>query len=346
MNEEVKLQVLRHNLQQIHPILEKASKKPRLFLTLKRTYELLNMTNLGYFSHTIERSLGDLVDGFIFESLSDAIVARHLGVKKRIILLYYVSYEEAVQAAKLDIEITCSDSTWLTGLLQMAPVSQLFKVHVYYDVGIGRQGLINETELEELIHTITKTPQLQLCGVGTRFNPNTNGLQLNEGLWNLYGIPLDVRRATMHGYIAEQKLRFGSFVDKIRTQYSDIEVHAACSKEIINDQTDIFYDFVRVGILALSTLMTPVSLYVPVLSIKELPANFCIGYYGLSGQTTHLTRVAYIKFYKFLHAKYYYNGEELSPLKVSDPFGLIIDENSDIHIGSMIEICPTILHYQ
>jgi len=344
MNEEVKVEVVRQNLIHIHSILDKAPKKPKLFVTLKRTYELMNLTNLAYFSKIIEDRLGDSVDGLIFETLADAMTARILGVKKRVILLYYLTYEEAALASSYNIEITCSDKDWLHGLLTKYP-STPFKFNVYYDVGIGRQGLVDETELRTLMQQITVIPSLTLCGLGTRFNPRTNGIEMREGLWKKFNFPADVRRATMHGYIAEQKARFGSFVESIRPLYPNIEIHAACSKEIINEQFDIFYDIVRVGILCFSTLLADISIYAPVLSIKTLPKNFSIGYYGLSGIAEADTKVAYIKYYKFLNARYYYKGKELTSLKLSDPFGLIIDESMDIEIGSQIEIRPIMTHY-
>jgi len=342
MNEDVKLAIVQENVTQIHRILEKAPAPPALFVTMKRTYELLNMTNLAYFSKVMEDRLGDSIDGFIFETVSDAIVARILGVKKRILVLYYITFEEAALAATHNIEITCSGKEWLQGLLTRYPTHS-FKFHVYYDVGIGRQGLVDETELRALMQQLAS--ESRLCGLGTRFNPHTNGVVLNEELWHRGGIPADARRATMHGCIAEQKERFGRFVESVRPLYPDIEIHAACSKEILNEQFDVFYDMVRVGILALGTLFAGVSVYAPVLSVKTLPKGFCIGYYGSSGVTDAETKVSYIKFYKFLNARYYYKGKELSTLKVSDPFGLIIDESMDIGIGSQIEIRPIMTKY-
>jgi len=344
MNEDVKLAVVRTNLTHIHRILEQVPKKPKVCVTMKRTYELLNMTNLAYFAKVIEENLAESFDGFIFETVSDAIVARILGVKKRILVLYYITYEEAALAATHNIEITCSEKDWLQGLLMRYP-TQPFRIHVYYDVGIGRQGVIDETELRDLMQRIATSNTLTLCGLGTRFNPRTNGIVLHEELWHRMGLPADVRRTTMHGHIAEQKERFGRFVESVRPLYPDIEIHAACSKEIINEQFDVFYDAVHVGILALGTLLADVSVYAPVLSVKTIPKDFCIGYYGLSGVTDTEIKVAYIKFYKFLNARYYYNGKELSALKVSDPFGLIIDDAMEIGIGSQIEIRPIMTKY-
>ncbi len=346
MNENVKLPIIEQNLKYIHNILEKADKKPKLFLTLKRSYELLNVSNISYFALTIENKLSDLVDGFIFETLSDAIVARILGVQKRILLLYYITSEESELAEKYSIEITCPCANWLDQTLQMFPNINL-KFHVYLDVGIGRQGLINETELIGLIEKINNISNFQLCGVGTRFNSESNGIDLNEGVWNKSGIPLEIRKISMNNLISHQKARFNKFIEKLNQLQllnSSVLVHGACSKEIINEQTDIFYDMVRVGRLCLSTLFKDLSIKVPVLSIKTIPKDFCLGYYGKSGRTTKEIQVAYIKFYKFLDARYYYNGIELKSINVSDPFGLVVTDYPEIQIGSIIEIKPNLIY--
>ena len=47
-------------------------------------------------------------------------------------------------------------------------------------------------------------------------------------------------------------------------------IQVTYSKEIINEQTDIFYDLVRVRRIAFITLFKNLSITVPVLSIKLL----------------------------------------------------------------------------
>jgi hypothetical protein len=345
MNEIVKLPIIEQNLKYVHTILEKANIKPKLFLTLKRSYELLNVSNISYFAYTIENKIPELVDGFIFETLSDAIIARMLGVKKRIILLYYITSDEAELASKHSIEITCPCINWLDKTLQMFP-NIILKTHVYLDMGIGRQGLTDESELIKLIEKINNTDNIQLNGIGTRFNSESNGVDLNEGLWIKSGIPIEARKLIMDNLISHQKYRFNNFIDKLKKLNiitPNILIHAACSKEIINEQTDVFYDMVRVGRICLSTLFTNLSIKVPVLSIKSIPKNFCLGYYGKSGRTSEEIKVAYIKFYKFLDAKYYYNDIELKSINVSDPFGLIVTHLPEIEIGSIIEIKPNLI---
>ncbi len=345
MNELVKLPIIEKNLKYVHNILEKANNKPKLFLTLKRSYELLNVSNISYVAYTIEKQIPDLVDGFIFETLSDALIARMLGVQKRIILLYYITSEEAEMASKYSIEISCPCENWLEKTLQLYPNISL-KTHVYLDMGIGRQGLTDELELIALIKKINTIANIQLCGIGTRFNSESNGIDLNEGLWIRSGIPLETRKLTMNNLIYNQKITFNNFLDKLKELNiinSNILIHAACSKEIINEQTDIFYDMVRVGRICLSTLFENLSIKVPVLSIKKIPKNFCLGYYGKSGRTSEEIKVAYIKFYKFLDAKYYYNSIELKSINVSDPFGIIVTNLPEIQIGSIIEIKPNLI---
>jgi len=346
MNENVKLKIIEQNLESIHKILEKANKKPKLFITLKRVYELLNVCNISYLANLIEKQLSNMVDGFIFETLTDAIVARILGVQKRIILLYYITSEESELASKYDIEITCPCINWLDKTIKLFP-NQILKVHVYFDMSIGRQGLTNEAELYSLLNKINNTTTIKLYGIGTRFNSESNGVDLYESLWTKCGFSQEIRKATMNNLILEQKNRFNNFISNVKQQklLNDITlIHAACSKEIINEQTDIFYDLVRVGRIALSTLFKSLSINVPVLSIKTIPKDFCLGYYGKSGKTSDEIKVAYIKFYKFLDARYYYNGIELKSLNVSDPFGLIITNHPDIMIDSIIEIRPNLIN--
>ena len=83
--------IIENNLESIHTILGKVDRKSKLYIILKRVYKLFNVYNISYLVNLIENQLHNKVDGFIFELLSDIIVARILGVQKRIILLYYIT---------------------------------------------------------------------------------------------------------------------------------------------------------------------------------------------------------------------------------------------------------------
>ena len=117
------------------------------------------------------------------------------------------------------------------------------------------------------------------------------------------------------------------------------KIHAACSIEILNQLEDIYYDFVRIGGLIYDTIYQNFSVQVPILNIKKIPENFCIGYFCIDAITQKPLNVAYIKYYGFHdEAIYKYNNIQLEVLISADPMGLIIPDGININVGDVIEI--------
>jgi alanine racemase len=262
------------------------------------------------------------VDVYIFNYISDAIFARQSGIKKKIIVLYYISSEEALLASEYDLEVTCPNIDWLLDTIEIIGQKRL-KLHVYVDSGIGRYGIIEPTKVYELMRKINNYSNLELVGLGTRFNPTTpENILENQGLFKYKPVISQNRKNLFRKYIKSQ---IDSFDEIIRTSRSQnlitdkTKIHASCSVEVLNKLEDIYYDFVRVGTLVLYPFYKNFVQDVPVLDIKEIPPNFCIGYFCANQITSEKNTV-------------------LEVLIKSDPLGLIIPEGLGIRVGDLINI--------
>jgi alanine racemase len=211
------------------------------------------------------------------------------------------------------------------------------------DFGIGRYGFIKPTDLYELMKKINSYRNLELVGLGTRFNPTiSKDIVLDNKLFEYDEIISQNRKNIMTNLIKEQINKFNQIVNSSLQQNlitRKTHIHAACSIEVINQLEDIYYDFVRIGGLVYDTIYQKFSIKVPVLHVKTIPENFCIGYFCDMGFTEKSLNVAYIKYYGFhKNAIFKFGDITLDILLESDPLGLIIPFNNIISVGDMIEI--------
>ena len=338
MNEIIKLPFVLDN---INIVKNSLKNKTQLGIVFKSNYHILKNINLGYFAKLIDNNT-DLVDIYLFDNISNAIFARQTGITKKIVVLYYVSFEEALLASEYDLEVSCPNIEWLVNTIELLDNKRL-KLHVYVDSGIGRYGFIEHDKLYDLMRKINSYSNLELVGLGTRFNPAVSLTEIYDNqLWKYEAVISQNRKDILRDYIQLQINTFNGIIKSSINQNlitKKTKIHAACSIEILNQLEDIYYDFVRIGGLIYDTIYQNFSAQVPILNIKKIPQNFCIGYFCLDGITKKPLNVAYIKYYGFnKKAIYKYNNIQLEVVISADPMGLIIPHGMNINVGDFIDI--------
>jgi len=339
MNEIIKLPFILSN---INIVSKSLKNKTKLGVVLKSSYDILKNINMAYMAKLIDNNT-DLVDIYIFENISNAIFARQTGITKKIIVLYYVSVDEILLASEYDLEITCPNFEWLLQAVNILDNKPL-KLHVYVDLGIGRYGFIDPNKLYDLMYKIKNYSNLELVGLGTRFNPTVSRseiIQKNQ-LETYDPIFSQNRKEILKNYLQLQISTFNAIIKSSLHQNlinEKTQIHAACSIEILNQLDEVYYDFVRVGTLIHSTIYQKFKVDIPIIDIKKIPQNFCIGYYCESTITQKPYNVAYIKYYGFSNNTIYkYNDIELDIFIQSDPMGLTIPDGTNIDVGDKIQV--------
>ncbi|MFD2208119.1 alanine racemase [Virgibacillus halophilus] len=100
--------------------------------------------------------------------LEEALVLREASIQVPILVLGWVSPEDACVAAAHDITLTVFQPEWL----QQVEAMQLNKpvhIHLKLDTGMGRIGVRDEQELENFFITLRKCKGVQLTGIFTHF---------------------------------------------------------------------------------------------------------------------------------------------------------------------------------
>ena len=333
-----KLPFIIKNIESINNIVKNTHTK--IGIVFKESYKIFEKTNVAYVAHQVDLNT-KLIDVYFFGILSDAIIARKLGITKKIINLYYILPQEVPIAIEHDIEIACPGIDWLKQTLEIIK-GKTIKLHVYFDSGFGRLGLINKDELYELLKEMNKHPNIVIAGFGTYFNINTNGSNEHVERWKmLYNIPLEECNKYLKKKIIDQINNFNSIIAYVKQHKlitKETLIHAATSKEIVNEMTETYYDLVRVGSLAFKTILNPLNQKQQIITIKNIPINSCIGYFCPENKKTKKNiKVAYLE-KKILNCDYKYKGVILNPIGTIQPFGLDVSDIEDIKVGDLIDI--------
>ena len=295
--------------------------------------------NLPFMAQLIDKET-DLIDYYIFNKMSDAIICRQLGISKRILVIYAVTPSEAVAAAEYDIEIDCPSIEWLNITLNLISNKKL-KVHVWYDSQLGREGIIDTRILFNLLAFIKSCDSIELCGIATKFNPNTSGQIIRSD--KLRRIKLKDRQFFLNKLIKGQINKFNEIVKYIkdnRLLNNKTIIHAACSNEVISKYDIAHYDMVRVGGCVFQyNFENFIPLQVEITHIKVIPKGHCMGYYCKDGSTTYDLVVAYIKHPDLSNIHIKFNDTILKPIDSGDPYGLIINDFKDIiKVGDKLKV--------
>ena len=338
MNENVKLPFVISNIELVKNSLPKSVK---FGYVMKGTYVLLKHVNIPYFAQRISTQTNS-VNYFIFSLLSNAILARQFGITQPILLIYPITPEEAILASKYNIEVDCPCIEWLQKVSTL--IKTELKVHVWFDSGLSREGIIDENILYELLKNIPNYSNIKLVGLATKFNPDTKGIFMKS--YRLKDIPLEQRTKYYQNLIQGQIDKFNNIVNTCRQNSyisKDVIIHAGCSNEVFAKVIPAYYDMVRVGTLIHDSILNDFNAKAEIVLIKTIPKDFCMGYYCKNGHTPNEIKVAYIKYYGILNADYKYKDHILSPIESGDPFGLIINDIDDIKVGDFIDIHSTML---
>ena len=337
MNEEFILSFIINNIKNIDKLVNKRSK---IGIVFKTFYSILSNINIPYLVSLIDKNT-DLIDIYIFDLLSNAIIARQLGIKKKIILLYYIDPKSVQFAIDNDIEITCPNIEWLNLVLHQEKINtskNKLKLHIYYDSNLGREGINDETKLYTLLNEINKYKNIEIVGLGTKFNP-TKEILLN----NIKNIEINIRNKILVESISDQINKFNSIVKNCKDNKlidNNTKIHAASSLEIFSNYQDTYYDFVRVGSLAFKTIFNNFLEKRIILDIKKIPINKCIGYFCKKITDKDIT-VAYIENPKIKNAVFKFNNNILNPIATSltfNPYLLDITNFNNIKIGNTIDV--------
>lgn len=100
--------------------------------------------------------------------LSEALHLRRNGIEAPILVLLPVLPSDVNIAIDQDISVTVFQASWLKEMLKHKKRTKPLKVHVKLDTGLGRIGIREEAELEQIIPWL-KTGEVQVEGIFTHF---------------------------------------------------------------------------------------------------------------------------------------------------------------------------------
>ena len=337
----IKIPFIIKNIESISSIIKKTNNHTKIGIVFKESYKIFEKTNIPYMVHQINYIAPSLVDVYFFGILSDAVIARKLGITKKIINLYYILPAEVPIAIEHDIEIACPGLEWLKKTLDIIK-GKTIKLHVYFDSGFGRLGLTSKDELYELLKEMKKHSNIVIAGLGTNFNSYTEGVDDYLERWRmLYNIPLEECKKQYKKNIIDQNNNFDSIVAYVKEKKLITEktlIHAATTKEVVNEIINTYYDLIRVGSLAFKTILNHFKEKQQIITIKNIPINSCIGYFCPPNKKTKKNiKVAYLE-NKILNCDYKYKGIILSPIGTIQPFGLDVSDIEDIKVGDFIDV--------
>lgn len=108
----------------------------------------------------------------------EAIELRKAGIESDILVMAPVPPSFAKVASDLMITVTISDASWLKTVLDgHNDIEKPIKVHVKIDSGMGRVGVREENQLQEIIEVLEGQKIFELDGVFTHFSSADDGVR-------------------------------------------------------------------------------------------------------------------------------------------------------------------------
>ncbi|MFD1737677.1 alanine racemase [Bacillus salitolerans] len=101
--------------------------------------------------------------------LDEALSLRKKGINVRILVLGAIRHEDAILAAEHDITVTVYQKEWLLRALKNHSFRKKLRIHLKVDTGMGRLGIKEFTELNEIIELIQHEENIDIDGVYTHF---------------------------------------------------------------------------------------------------------------------------------------------------------------------------------
>ncbi|SDK31135.1 alanine racemase [Sediminibacillus albus] len=155
---EVNLDNVAYNIRQLR---QRLSNKTNIFAVVKA-----NAYGHGDVE-VAEKALQSGADRLAVSLLDEAVKLRNNGIKAPILVMGRIRPEDAPVAADYDISITFYQREWLRTVKQAGLPGKL-KLHMKWDTGMGRIGIRQVDELEEILGELTDD-RLVLEGLYTHF---------------------------------------------------------------------------------------------------------------------------------------------------------------------------------
>lgn len=241
----------------------------------------------------------DAIDTFCIVNILDGIIMRTQGIVKPIVLLYWHPADKALLMHQYSIEPSVVNLEWIEIASKVLKnVSSPLKVHLWIDVGMGREG-VKSDEAIVLARAIKACPYLKLSGVATHFpikmlSKNNKWIQRTN-----YSKMHKIFKDTLN------MLRYEKLIDE------DVIIHAATSNAINSNQTQLYYNMVRIGTLIYYGDKPYYSFKQKILQIKDI-SEF-IGYDMYIGHISHVALIE-IPGNRDKVKKFMYNDYELKEI--------------------------------
>lgn len=271
---EINVDAIRHNFQNIKKLLKPETKVAGVIKANAYGHGAVN-----YAKALIKEG----VDFLMVARLEEAIELRHSNIESPILILGYVSDDDAKEVIEYDLS-TCVYTYELAKLLndEASKQGKKAKLHIKIDTGMTRIGfLINEESFQE-IERIQALPNVCLEGLFTHF---------------ACADEKDKQSAK------EQAARFEGVVQELKRRGIEPEIVHCANSAATMDLTEFQYGMVRVGILLYGIYpsdevlkerldLRPVMTFkARVTEIKEVPENTGVSY-GFTFVTKRKTKIA------------------------------------------------------
>lgn len=259
---EINLDNVAHNIKQMN---QKLSPNSKIFAVVKAD---------GYGHGAVEVAITALNSGasaLAVALLEEALELRKAGIDAPILVMGWISPQDAWIAAEHDIILTFFQEAWLNEAVTNLESKEL-KLHMKWDTGMGRIGVRTAEELKTLTEAVKMKPNIHLTGIYTHFATADE-----EGL----------------GYFHEQQKRFQNLLAEFKMLWdSPVTIHIGNSAASIRFP-DEMYAYIRLGIAMYGLYPSKVvrseetinlkpafSLYSRLIHVKNIPEDEKVSYGG------------------------------------------------------------------
>jgi alanine racemase len=101
--------------------------------------------------------------------LDEAILLRKAGITAPILVMGWIRPEDARVAANFNITLTAFQMEWFCEAAKVLDQTDTLSFHLKFDTGMGRIGLKEKVELEQIVEVIKNDSRFYLDGVFTHF---------------------------------------------------------------------------------------------------------------------------------------------------------------------------------
>lgn len=166
-----------------------------------KTYAVVKANAYGHGAVPVSRAVNELVDAYCVSNLDEAIELRQAGIDKEILILGVILADQIAAAIDYHVTVTATSLEWAESLKdQSLDLSQLH-VHVKVDSGMGRIGVRNLSQANQLIATLREW-DVKVDGIFTHFatadEANSDKFQEQLAFFTALVNDLDDKPALVH----------------------------------------------------------------------------------------------------------------------------------------------------